>query len=60
MKQAGLAHPEPTKTSLENWTGPCVIKGHLVAAFRGQEKFRKTYLEWRGEVRKRKRNVMRS
>ena len=40
MKQAGLALPDPTLTSPENWTESCFITGHLVAAIRGQEEFR--------------------
>ena len=39
-KQAGLALPEPSQTSPENWTEYCVITGHLVAALRGQVEFR--------------------
>ena len=40
VKQAGLALPDPTMTSPENWTASCVITGHLVAALRGQVEFR--------------------
>ena len=40
VKQAGLALPDPIQTALENWTASCVIKGHLVAALRGQVVFR--------------------
>ena len=39
-KQAGLALPDPTLTSPENWTASCVITGHLVSALRGQVDFR--------------------
>ena len=39
VKQAGLALPDPTQTSPENWTAPCVITVHLVAALRGQVEF---------------------
>ena len=58
VKQTLLALPEPTKTSPENWTASCVIKGHVVAAFRGQEEFRAAYhqaylREGRDEVQKR-------
>ena len=40
VTQSGLALPYPMNTSPENWTAPCVIIGHLVAALRGQEEFR--------------------
>ena len=40
VKQAELALPDPSQTSPENWTAPCVITGHLVAALRGQVEFR--------------------
>ena len=40
VKQAGLALPDASQTAPENWTASCVIKGHLVAAFRGQVEFR--------------------
>ena len=40
IKQAGLALPEPYQTATKNWTAYCVIKGHLVAALRGQMEFR--------------------
>ena len=40
VKQAVLAIPDPTLTSLENSTASCVITGHLVAVLRVQVKFR--------------------
>ena len=40
VKQVGLALPDPTQTSPENWTASCVITGHLVASLRGQVEFR--------------------
>ena len=40
LKQAGLALPEPTQTSPENWMVSCVITGHLVAELGGQVEFR--------------------
>ena len=40
VKQAVLYLPEPTRTAPENWMTSCVITGPLVAALRGQEKFR--------------------
>ena len=40
VKQVGLALPDLTNTSTENWTASCVITGHLVALIRGQEEFR--------------------
>ena len=40
IKQEGLALPDPSQTAPENWTASCVIKGHLVAALRGQVEFR--------------------
>ena len=36
VKQAGMALPELTLTSPENWTASYVITGYLVAAPRGQ------------------------
>ena len=39
VKQAGLALLDPTNTAPENWTASCVIRGHLVAALRGQVEF---------------------
>ena len=39
VKQAGLFLPDPSQTDPENWTASCVIKGHLVAALRGQLEF---------------------
>ena len=32
VKQAGLALPKPSISSLKNWTASCIIIGHLVAA----------------------------
>ena len=40
VKQAGLDLPDPTQTAPGNWTVPCVITTHLVAALRGQAEFR--------------------
>ena len=40
VKQAGLALPEPSHTSPENWMASCVIEGHLVVTNRVQVKFR--------------------
>ena len=40
VKQAVLAIPDPTLTSLENSTASCVITGHLVTVLRVQVKFR--------------------
>ena len=40
VKQAGLALPDPSQMAPENWTAPCVITEHLVAALRGQVEFR--------------------
>ena len=37
VNQAGLALPDPTKMTPENWTVSCVITGHLVEGLRGQE-----------------------
>ena len=58
VKPAGMALPEPTKTTPENWMASCIITGYLVAALRIQEEFRKTdhatYMrEGREYVRKR-------
>ena len=39
VKQVGLALPDPSQTSPENWTASCVITGHLVAAIRGKVEF---------------------
>ena len=62
VKQAGLALPDPVETAPENWTASCVITVHLVAALRGQVKFRtadhsaclregRTAVRKRGEIR---------
>ena len=63
MKQAVFALPDPTNTARENWRASCVIKGHLVAVLRGQEKFRmedhSAYMI-QGRVQVRKRTVLRS
>ena len=40
VKQAGLALPDPTRTSPDNWQASCVILGYLVSALRGQVTFR--------------------
>ena len=40
MKHSELALTDLTLTSPENWTDSCVIRGHLVAALRGQVDFR--------------------
>ena len=40
VKQAGMALPDPTQTSPDNWQASCVITGHLVSALRGQVPFR--------------------
>ena len=40
VKQAGLDLPDPTITSLENWTASCVITGYLLVVLRGQVEFR--------------------
>ena len=58
VKQAGLVLPELTKTAPKNCTASCVIIGHLVVAFRGQEDLRTVdhaaYMrEGREEARKR-------
>ena len=37
VKQAGLALPDPTMKTPENWVFSCIIKRHLVTALRGQE-----------------------
>ena len=39
VTQVGLVLLDPTLTASENWTAPCFIKGHLVAALRGQVEF---------------------
>ena len=39
VKQAGIALPDLTKTSPENWTASCVIIGNIVASIRVQEDF---------------------
>ena len=39
VKQAGLAHPDPTNIAPENWTDSCVIIGHLVAVLRVHAEF---------------------
>ena len=41
MKQAVLALPYPTNTDPENCTAYFVITGHIVAALRVQEEFRR-------------------
>ena len=43
VKQAGLALPDPTHMEHDNWTASYFIKGHLVAALRGQVEFRTVY-----------------
>ena len=40
VKQVGLALPDPTLTTHENWTAFCIITGHLVTVLRGQVEFR--------------------
>ena len=40
MKQAGLALPDTTRTSPDNWQASYIITGHLVSALRGQVTFR--------------------
>ena len=41
MKQAGLALPDPTMTSPENWTASCVITGNIVTALRDRRSSRR-------------------
>ena len=40
LKQAEMAHPDPTRTAPKKWQASCVITGHLVSALRGQVPFR--------------------
>ena len=39
VEQTGLALPDPTNTSPENWTASCVITDHLFVALRCQVEF---------------------
>ena len=43
VKKAGLALPELTKTSPQNWTTSYIITFHLISALRGQEEFQTAY-----------------
>ena len=40
VKQAGISLSDPIRTTEANWTAPCMITGHLVAALRGTAEFR--------------------
>ena len=39
VKQVGLALPDPTNKSPENWKASYFITGHLITALRGKKKF---------------------
>ena len=40
VKQAGIALPDPTQTTRDNWMASCFIIGHLVAELRSTAEFR--------------------
>ena len=43
VKHAGLEIPDPTQKSQGNWSVPCMVTGHTVAALHGHVEFRYGY-----------------
>ena len=43
VNQDGIAPPNPTQTTSDNWMENCVITGHLFAALCGTAEFREGY-----------------
>ena len=53
VKQTGLALPDPSQTSSDNWRVSCAITGHLVVALRGKVEFRTAHHSaclWEGRM----------